>query len=101
MTKRLILAGVITMGGLMAQEWKALFNGRNLDGWETKGDGAWKVLAGGTLIGSPVSGGKTPFGAWPVTLPEQKYLDWRQTQSWLYTVAEFGEFDLHLEYLTP
>ena len=28
-------------------------------------------------------------------------MDWRQTQSWLYTVAEFGEFDLHVEYLTP
>ena len=101
MTKRLILAGAIATSGLMAQEWRALFNGKNLDGWEAKGDGVWKVLAGGTFIGSPVSGGKAPFGDWPVTLPEKKYLDWRQTQSWLYTVAEFGEFDLHLEYLTP
>ena len=91
----------MAMSSLLAQEWKALFNGRNLEGWEAKGDGVWKVLAGGTLIGSPVSGGKTPFGDWPVTLPEKKYLDWRQTQSWLYTAAEFGEFALRLEYLTP
>ena len=83
-------------------DWKILFNGKNLDGWEAKGDGQWKVLAGGVLIGYPVSGGKNPFGAgdaWPVTLSEKQYLDWRQTQSWLYTAAEFGEFDLHVEYL--
>ena len=85
-----------------AQTGKPLFNGRNLDGWETKGDGKWQVLAGGILIGHPVSGEKNPFGpAWPVTLTEKQYLDWRQTQSWIYTVAEFGEYDLHVEYLTP
>src|ERR1700730_4787200 len=85
-----------------AQDWKVLFNGKNLDGWEAKGDGLWKVLADGTLIGSSVSGPKNPFGqAWPVTITEKQYMDWRQTQSWLYTVAEFGEYDLHIEYLTP
>lgn len=82
--------------------WKPLFNGRNLDGWETKGDGKWSVLGGGVLMGQPVSGGKNPFGtAWPVTLSEKQYTDWRQTQSWIYTVAEFENYDLHLEYLTP
>jgi hypothetical protein len=85
-----------------AQSWKPLFNGKNLDGWETKGDGQWTVLGDGILIGRPVSGEKNPFGAaWPVTLAEKQYTDWRQTQSWLYTVAEFGQFDLHVEYLTP
>ena len=82
--------------------WTPLFNGRNLDGWETVGDGKWMVMADGTLLGQAVSGGKNPFGsAWPVTLIEKQYLDWRQTQSWLYTKAEYGEFDLHVEYLTP
>lgn len=81
--------------------WRTLFNGRNLDGWETKGDGKWKVLGGGTLIGQAVSGEKNPFGAqWPVPLTEKTYMDWRQTQSWLYTAAEFGDYDLHVEYLT-
>jgi len=85
----------------LAQTWKPLLNGKNLDGWQTVGDGKWTVLAGGTLIGQPVSGEKNPFGkAWPVALAEKQYMDWRQTQSWLYTVAEFGEFDLHVEYLT-
>lgn len=82
--------------------WRPLFNGRDLTGWETRGDAEWKVLAGGVLIGLPVSGAKNPFGAsWPVTLSEKQYMDWRQTQSWLYTVAEFGEYDLELDYLAP
>ncbi|MCC6538610.1 MAG: DUF1080 domain-containing protein [Bryobacterales bacterium] len=77
---------------------RPLFNGRNLDGWEVKGDGLWTVLPGGVLLAQATSGGKTPFGPWPVTLTEKQYLDWRQTQSWLYTTAEFGAFELHLEY---
>lgn len=87
----------------LAQTGKPLFNGKNLDGWQVVGDGQWSVLPGGILMGKPTSGAaKNPFGsAWPVTLTEKQYMDWRQTQSWLYTVAEFGDFDLHVEYLTP
>lgn len=82
--------------------WKPLMNGKNLEGWEVKGDGKWVVMADGTLMAQAVSGAKNPFGAtWPVTLTEKQYMDWRQTQSWLYTTAEYGEFDLHVEYLTP
>ncbi len=99
--KRAILLGLFLLaGGVSAQEWKALFNGKNLDGWEAKGDGHWTVLAGGILLGHPVSGAKNPFGpTWPIE--EKQYLSWRQTQSWLYTAVEFGEYDLHVEYLTP
>lgn len=91
--KLLVLVGaLLAAGSAAAQDWKNLYNGRNLDGWEVKGDGLWKVLADGTLIASPVSGAKNPFGpAWPVTITEKQYLDWRQTQAWLYTTAEFGE----------
>lgn len=102
--KRILVAAIAaSIGGTaLAQSWKPLFNGKNLDGWETKGDGLWKVLAGGVVIGYPVSGGKAPFGSpFPVALEEKKYINWRQTQSWLYTIAEFGEYDLHVEYLTP
>lgn len=91
-----------TAATLAAQgSWKPLFNGKNLDGWEVKGDGNWTVMEGGVLIGQAVSGGKTPFGPWPATLTEKAYLQWGQTQSWLYTVAEYGAYDLHLEYLSP
>ncbi len=99
---RLLIFAALTLPLLAQSAWKPLFNGKNLDGWHTVGDGQWKVLADGSLIGLPVSGAKNPFGtAWPVQLSEKQYHDWRQTQSWLYTVAEFGEFDLHLEYMTP
>lgn len=100
--KTLAFVALAALSPAMAEDWKTLFNGRNLDGWEVKGDGQWKVLGGGILIGNAVSGPKNPFGAtWPVTLTEKQYMDWRQTQSWLYTVAEFDEYDLHVEYLTP
>ena len=99
--KQAMLGMLLAAGCGLAQDWKILYNGKNLDGWETKGDGVWRVLADGTLMAYPVHGGRTPFGAWPVTLTEKQYMDWRQTQSWLYTVAEFGEYDLHVEYRTP
>jgi hypothetical protein len=99
--QKLILLGALA-ALCVAQDGKALFNGKNLDGWEVKGDGQWTVLAGGVLIAHPVSGPPNPFGSvWPVTLTEQQYKNWRQTQSWLYTAGEFGEYDLHVEYLAP
>ncbi len=98
MKKLAVFLLATTLAG--AADWRELFNGRDLAGWEVKGDGEWKVLAGGILMAQAVSGGKNPFGAWPVTLDEKRYLSWRQTQSWLYTVGEFGEYDLHVEYLT-
>lgn len=99
---RILWACVLAAAAAFGQNPRALFNGKNLDGWQTVGDGQWKVMADGTLEAYAVSGAKIPFGAaWPVTLNEKQYMDWRQTQSWLYTVAEFGEFDLHVEYRTP
>ncbi len=99
--KHFCLFVMLTLAAI-AQNARPLFNGKNLDGWQAVGDGKWTVMADGTLIGQPVSGGKTPFGgAFPLTLTEKQYTDWRQTQSWLYTLAEFGEFDLHVEYLAP
>ncbi|MGH9673511.1 MAG: 3-keto-disaccharide hydrolase [Bryobacteraceae bacterium] len=99
---RLVLGAALFMtGAAAAQDWKVLFNGKDFDGWENKGDGQWKVLADGTLFAYPVSGARNPFGPqWPVALTEKQYMDWRQTQSWLYTVDEFGEYDLHVEYRT-
>lgn len=100
--RKLILVGAIWAASAAAEDWRPLFNGKDLTGWETKGDGIWKVMPGGVLMGYPVSGAKNPFGtSWPVTLTEQQYMDWRQTQSWIYTVAEFGQYDLHVEYLAP
>ncbi|MEZ5400780.1 MAG: DUF1080 domain-containing protein [Bryobacteraceae bacterium] len=93
--------GLTIVAAAAAADWRDLFNGRNLDGWQVVGDGKWVVLEGGILMAQATDGGKIPFSpAWPVSLDEKKYHDWRQTQSWLYTTQEFGDYDLHLEYLT-
>ena len=86
---------------LSAAEWKPLFNGKNLDGWEVIGDGQWTVMADGTLLGQRIGDLRkmlVPGG--PLATPVQ-FRSWVDTQSWLYTRREdFGEFDLHLEYWT-
>jgi len=63
-------------------KWVDLFNGKNLDGWETVGDGVWMVLRDGTLLGQ--CDPRKPC----------------QHQAWLYTKRDFGEFDLRLDYWT-
>ncbi|HWC99639.1 MAG TPA: family 16 glycoside hydrolase [Candidatus Sulfopaludibacter sp.] len=71
--------------------WKPLFNGKNLDGWEVRGSGAWSVMPDGVLMGHRV---RPPAGT---ALSE----GWLGRQAWLYTAREFGEFDLHVEYWIP
>jgi len=36
---------------LPAQDWRPFFNGKNLDGWEVRGDSAWTVLKDRSLLG--------------------------------------------------
>lgn len=84
-----------------AQNWEQLFDGKNLDAWEVRGDGTWTVLPDGTLLGQHGHANPgNPFGdAWPIAL--KQYRGWLGRQAWLYTKREFGEFDLHVEYLIP
>jgi cytochrome c len=63
-----------------------LFNGRNLEGWRTVGDGLWTVTRDRTLVGQRDTT-KPPANTDP-------------NQAWLYTEREFGEYDLHLEWWT-
>ena len=81
-----------------AQAWQPLFNGRNLDGWEIRGDGTWTVLDDGSLWGQrPAGQARNPFrAAWPIT--EKQYFSWSHEQAWLYTKEDFREYDLHVEY---
>ena len=79
--------------------WKPLFNGKNLDGWEIRGKGEWNVLPGGVLVGHRSHPPSTPFGGWPAE--QRQYNSWFNRHCWLYTKAEFGEFDLHVEYWIP
>jgi hypothetical protein len=81
--------------------WKPLFNAKNLDGWEVRGPGVWTVMPDGVLMGQRAHPEPTaPFPTpWPIDQPH--FRDWLYQQAWLYTKAEFGEYDLHLEYWIP
>ena len=47
----------------------------------------------------PVGPAPSPFKEWPIT--RKQYNAWTGPQSWLYTTAEFDQFDPHAEYLNP
>ncbi len=91
----------IGSGIASAQKWQTLFNGKNLDGWEVRGDAIWTVMTDGTLLGQrrhPNAG--NPFDSlWPITL--KQYRSWIYRQAWLYTTRNFGQYNLHLEYWIP
>jgi hypothetical protein len=74
--------------------WRPMFNGKDLDGWEPRGDCTWTVLPGGILFGERTAGTAAPAN-------EKAYREWLGLQAWLYTKAEYDEFDLHVEYLLP
>jgi hypothetical protein len=73
--------------------WKPLFDGKSLNGWEPRGDCEWTILPDRSL-----SGWRTR-GAPPAD--RKQYNAWLGSQAWLYTKAEYGEFDLHVEYWIP
>ncbi len=85
----------------MPRSWRPLFNGKDLSGWQVRGDGIWTALPDGVLLGQRNIGHVSkPFDAdWPIT--QRQYGSWLNRHAWLYTEREFGEFDLHLEYLLP
>lgn len=66
--------------------WVNLSNGKNLDGWETVGDGVWTVMHDGTILGQRDISQPAPKGG--------------THQAWLYTKKEFHQYDLHLEWWT-
>ncbi len=83
------------------QSWRPLFNGKNLDGWEVHGEGIWTVMQDGTLLGQRRHAKPNePFDQpWPIS--SKTYAAWLYRQAWLYTVEEFGNYDLHVEYWVP
>jgi hypothetical protein len=84
-----------------AQQWRNLTNGKNLDGWQTRGNCLWTVMEDGTLLGQRSHENLgNPFGAtWPMS--DKQYRSWLNKQAWIYTNAEYGQFDLHVEYWLP
>jgi Domain of Unknown Function (DUF1080) len=97
---RLALIASLATGTLSAADWKPLFNGKNLDGWEIIGDGIFLVMSDGALLGERQPSRDQPMpGA--ATITRAQYNGWRDQQSWLYTNRnDFAEFDLHVEFWT-
>jgi len=100
MTRRYAVIALLALAsaGLQAQSWKPVFNGKNLEGWEPLGNGIWHVMQDGTLVGQ-----RNPRRDFPQTWPleQRPFNQWRDTQAWLYTTRDFGEYDLRLEYWLP
>jgi hypothetical protein len=45
------------LGALLgAQDWRSFVNGKNLEGWEIRGDSVWTVLKDGMLVGQRPDG---------------------------------------------
>jgi hypothetical protein len=85
---------------MAAQDWKPLFNGKDLDGWEKHGPCQWTYLNDGIVLGQRTHENRNePFGPWPATAAN--YRHWLNQQAWLYTKAEYANFDLHVEFLIP
>lgn len=83
---------------LAAADWKPLFNGKDLTGWEVLGDGQWTVMRDGTILGQRNADLHEKMVN-PTSY--EQFMAWMNNQSWLYTIRnDFGEFDLHVEYWT-
>lgn len=97
---RIVLYGLLIASCMLAQDWKPLFNGKNLDGWESIGDGFWYVMSDGT-----VTGARRPNRDFPepgaASITRAQYRAWRDLQAWLYTNRnDYADFDLHLQFWT-
>ena len=94
------------VGHLRAQEWVPLWDGQSLDGWESVGAGLWSVTPEGYLMGQrdPRKLPSIPlFNRLKARLNRWFQMDFKVVvnQAWLYTVREFEEYDLHLEWWLP
>ena len=94
------LAAASALPAAEKDKWKGytdLFPNRSMDQWEVIGDGYWRMMRDGTLVGERELRKTGPDAKWIENY--NLYKSWRDIQSWLYTKRnDFGQFDLHLEY---
>lgn len=76
-----------------------LFNGKDLSGWEIRGNGDWNVIEGGVLVGQRDFDSKSLAPGKKFT-SEMEFQQWLNHQAWIYTKDEFSEYDLHVEFWT-
>jgi len=87
---------LLTAGVAPAADWVDLLR-NGLEDWEVLGDGVWRLRSDGVITAHRRPDKKKLFeGRESVT--EKELHQWEINQSWLYTKAEYDEFDLHLEY---
>ena len=92
-----LLSGLFLAASVVgAADWKDLIT-PDLEAWESRGDGIWRVTDEGTLVGYRRPVIDSLFGG-SETITRQQFEDWFRVQSWLYTKQEYGEYDLHVEY---
>lgn len=86
---------------LLAQPpgYKTLMNGKDLSGWEVRGDGKWTVIDGGVLVGQRDYDPKSLAPGKRFT-SEKEYGQWLNHQAWLYTKDSYEQYDLHVEFWT-
>ena len=87
-----LLLFLLPAAGLLAEP---LIKGRTLDGWEVRGDAIWTVNSDRVIVGQ-----RRPVKEHP---PEgtPAWRGWFYQQAWLFTKAEYENFDLHVEYWLP
>lgn len=94
-----LLVLVVAAASAQPKGWTSLFNGKDLTGWEVRGDGKWTVIDGGVLVGQRDIDPKQLAPGKKFTT-EKEYLQWLNHQAWLYTKGTYKEYDLHVEFWT-
>ena len=91
-----LLALLLTAAPAWSADWVDLFK-NGMQDWEIRGDGVWRLRSDGVLTAFRHPDKKKLFeGRESVTARDLHH--WETNQSWLYTKAEYDEYDLHLEY---
>lgn len=103
---RLVLVSLLLAGTAAAEVkkppagWRLLFNGVNLDGWQNRGNGQWTVTSDHMLVGQRVWDRGIFAPSKKTFADDRAYQNWMNQQAWLYTIQEYGDFDLHVEFWT-
>ena len=92
----LVLSLSMVASPAVAADWKDLLR-NGLDDWRVLGEGHWRLRSDGVLAASFGHDRQKELQG-PGEIDRERFVHWSTRQSWLYTVHDFEEYDLHLEY---
>ncbi len=92
----LLLTAFVLAPAAPAADWKDLLR-NGLDDWKILGDGIWRLRSDGVLTAYRTPD-KTKLFEDRESVTSRDLHRWQIVQSWLYTKADYDEYDLHLEY---